>query len=127
ARTTADREPPMSVTLHFHGAAGTVTGSCYRVVHPKGQFLVDCGMFQGNRTVRELNLKPFPFDPAALDFVLLTHAHIDHAGLLPKLARHGMRKPVWMTEPTSGLLEYLLPDAAGIQESEAERENSKRQ
>ncbi|HHY48578.1 MAG TPA: MBL fold metallo-hydrolase [Alphaproteobacteria bacterium] len=116
----------MSVTLHFHGAAGTVTGSCYRVVHPKGQFLVDCGMFQGNRTVRDLNLKPFPFDPAAIDFVLLTHAHIDHAGLLPKLARHGMRESIWMTEPTAGLLEYLLPDAAGVLESEAERENAKR-
>ncbi len=75
----------MSVTLHFHGAAGTVTGSCYRVVHPRGQFLVDCGMFQGNKTVRDLNYKPFPFDPKAIDFLLLTHAHIDHAGLLPRL------------------------------------------
>ena len=112
----------MTVTLHFHGAAGTVTGSCYRVVHAKGQFLIDCGMFQGNRTVRDLNLKPLPFDPKAIGFLLLTHAHIDHAGLLPKLTRHGYRQPMWMTEPTAGLLEYLLPDAAGIQESEAERE-----
>jgi len=111
----------MTVTLHFHGAAGTVTGSCYRIVHPGGQFLVDCGLFQGNRTVRELNFKPFPFDPRHIDFVLLTHAHIDHAGLLPRLAHLGFKKPIWMTEPTSGLLEYLLPDAAGIQESEAER------
>ena len=116
----------MTVTLIFHGAAGTVTGSCYRVVHPGGQFLVDCGMFQGNRTVRELNLKPLPFEPASIDFLLLTHAHIDHAGLLPKLARFGYRKPIWMTAPTAGLLEYLLPDAAGIQESEAERESRKR-
>ena len=75
----------MTVTLHFHGAAGTVTGSCYRVVHAKGQFLVDCGLFQGNKTVRDLNYKPFPFDPRAIDFLLLTHAHIDHAGLLPRL------------------------------------------
>lgn len=116
----------MSVTLIFHGAAGTVTGSCYRVVHPGGQFLVDCGMFQGNKTVRELNLKPLPFDPSQLDFTLLTHAHIDHAGLLPKLTRHGYDKPILMTEPTAGLLEYLLPDSAGIQESEAERESRKR-
>lgn len=116
----------MTVTLHFHGAAGTVTGSCYRVVHPAGQFLVDCGLFQGNKTVRDLNYKPFPFDPARLDYVLLTHAHIDHAGLLPKLAAKGFKKPIWMTEPTSGLLEYLLPDSAGIQESEAERETKKR-
>ncbi len=116
----------MTVTLHFHGAAGTVTGSCYRVVHAGGQFLVDCGMFQGNKTVRDLNYKPFPFDPKRVDYVLLTHAHIDHAGLLPRLAHLGYRKPVWATEPTSGLLEYLLPDAAGIQESEAERETKKR-
>jgi metallo-beta-lactamase family protein len=116
----------MTVTLIFHGAAGTVTGSCYRLVHPKGQFLVDCGMFQGNKTVRDLNLKPLPFEPDSLDYVLLTHAHIDHAGLLPKLARYGFRKPIFMTEPTAGLLEYLLPDAAGIQESEAERESKKR-
>jgi metallo-beta-lactamase family protein len=116
----------MTVTLHFHGAAGTVTGSCYRVVHAKGQFLVDCGLFQGNKTVRDLNLKPLPFDAKAIDFLLLTHAHIDHAGLLPKLTRYGYRKPMWMTEPTAGLLEFLLSDAAGIQESEAERESRKR-
>jgi metallo-beta-lactamase family protein len=116
----------MTVTLHFHGASGTVTGSCYRVVHPRGQFLVDCGMFQGNKTVRDLNYKPFPFDPKAIDFLLLTHAHIDHAGLLPRLTHLGYRKPIWATEPTNGLLEYLLPDAAGIQESEADRETKKR-
>lgn len=116
----------MTVTLHFHGASGTVTGSCYRVVHPRGQFLVDCGMFQGNKTVRDLNYKPFPFDPRAIDFLLLTHAHIDHAGLLPRLTHMGYRKPIWATEPTNGLLEYLLPDAAGIQESEADRETRKR-
>lgn len=116
----------MSVTLHFHGAAGTVTGSCYRVVHPGGQFLVDCGLFQGNKSVRELNYKPLPFDAKQIDFLLLTHAHIDHAGLLPKLTRHGFRNKMLMTEPTAGLLEYLLPDAAGIQESEADRETRKR-
>ena len=116
----------MTVTIHFHGASGTVTGSCYRVVHPKGQFLIDCGMFQGNKTVRDLNLKPLPFDARAIDFVLLTHAHIDHAGLLPKLTKFGFRKAIWCTAPTAGLLEYLLPDAAGIQESEAEFESKKR-
>jgi metallo-beta-lactamase family protein len=116
----------MTVTIHFHGASGTVTGSCYRVVHPKGQFLVDCGMFQGNKTVRDLNYKPLPFDAKAIDFLLLTHAHIDHAGLLPKLSKFGYRKPIWCTAPTAGLLEFLLPDAAGIQESEAEYESRKR-
>jgi len=115
----------MAVTLHFHGAAGTVTGSCYRIEHPKGQFLVDCGMFQGNKTVRALNDKPLPFDPQKIDYVLLTHAHIDHCGLLPKLYHHGYRGPMHMTEPTAGLLEYLLPDSAGIQESDA-RHDAKR-
>jgi metallo-beta-lactamase family protein len=113
----------MTVTLHFHGAAGTVTGSCYRIVHDKGQFLIDCGLFQGNKSVRDLNLKPTPFDPRSIDFLLLTHAHIDHCGLLPKLYRERFRGPSFMTEPTSGLLEYLLTDSAGIQESEAERDN----
>lgn len=116
----------MAVTLIFHGAAGTVTGSCYRVVHPGGQFLVDCGMFQGNKTVRALNLKPLPFDPQQIDFLLLTHAHIDHSGLLPKLTHHGYKNPIHATEPTIGLLDFLLPDSAGIQESEAERESRKR-
>jgi len=116
----------MTVTIHFHGASGTVTGSCYRVVHPKGQFLIDCGMFQGNKTVRDLNYKPLPFEPKTIDYVLLTHAHIDHCGLLPKISKFGYRKPIWMTAPTAGLLEYLLPDAAGIQESEAEFETRKR-
>ena len=98
----------MTVTIHFHGASGTVTGSCYRIVHEAGQFLVDCGMFQGNKTVRDLNYKPLPFDARAIDFLLLTHAHIDHAGLLPKLTKNGYRKPIWSTAPTAGLLEYLL-------------------
>ena len=116
----------MTVTLQFHGAAGTVTGSCYRIIHPKGQFLVDCGLFQGNKTVRALNDKPLPFDPQKIDYLLLTHAHIDHAGLLPKLYKHGFRGPMTMTEPTAGLLEYLLPDSAGIQESDADRESRHR-
>ena len=116
----------MTVTLYFHGAAGTVTGSCYRVVHPKGQFLIDCGLFQGNKTVRDLNYKPFPFAPGQIDFLLLTHAHIDHSGLLPRLTRKGFKGAMWMTEPTGGLLEFMLPDSAGIQESEAERETKKR-
>src|SRR5690348_18434502 len=110
----------MTVTIHFHGASGTVTGSCYRIVHPKGQFLVDCGMFQGNKTVRDLNYKPLPVDARAIDFTLLTHAHIDHAALLPKPSKAGYRKPLAMYEPTDGLREDLLPDAAGLQESEAE-------
>ncbi|MGJ8527294.1 MBL fold metallo-hydrolase [Maritalea sp.] len=116
----------MTVTLSFHGAAGTVTGSSYRITHPKGQFLVDCGLFQGNKTVRALNLKPFPYGPADIDFMLLTHAHIDHAGLIPKLVKHGFKGPIHATKATIGLMGYLLPDSAGIQEFEAERQNRRR-
>ncbi|WP_404400789.1 MBL fold metallo-hydrolase [Pelagibacterium halotolerans] len=116
----------MTVTLSFHGAAGTVTGSCYRITHDAGTFLIDCGLFQGNKTVRALNAKPFPFSPADIDFVLLTHAHIDHVGLIPKLYKGGYRGPLHATVATHGLIEFLLPDSASIQESEAERENRKR-
>ncbi len=113
----------MAVTLAFHGAAGTVTGSCYSISHPKGQFLVDCGLFQGNKTVRALNRKDQPFAAADIDFVLLTHAHIDHAGLIPRLYANGFEGSIHSTGPTTGLIEYLLADSAGIQESETERDN----
>lgn len=116
----------MTVSLSFFGAAGTVTGSCYRITHDKGAFLVDCGMFQGNKSVRDLNYKPLPFAPDAIDFVLLTHAHIDHSGLLPRLVRKGLRAPIHATAATNDLLKFLLADAAGIQESEADRETKKR-
>ncbi|HHS82213.1 MAG TPA: MBL fold metallo-hydrolase, partial [Devosia sp.] len=116
----------MSVKLHFHGAAGTVTGSCYRIVHPAGQFLIDCGLFQGNKSVRALNFKPQPFAADELDFMLLTHAHIDHAGLIPLLFRNGFSGPIHSTSPTSGLEEFLLADSAGIQESDTERKNRHR-
>lgn len=115
----------MTVTLSFHGAAGMVTGSSYRITHPNGTFLVDCGMFQGNKSVRALNNNPFPYNPASIDYLLLTHAHIDHTGLIPKLFAHGFSGPVWCTKPTTGLLRYMLPDSAAIQESEAERTNRK--
>lgn len=112
--------------LTFCGAAGTVTGSCSLVETDNARFLVDCGMFQGNRTVRQLNFEPFPFDPATIDYLILTHAHIDHSGLLPKLAKHGFEGPVYATAPTAALLEFMLMDSASIQESDVERVNRKR-
>ncbi|MXN65088.1 MBL fold metallo-hydrolase [Stappia sp. GBMRC 2046] len=113
--------------LSFFGAAGTVTGSCSQVQTGNCRFLIDCGMFQGNRSVRELNAKPFPFEAASLDFVILTHAHIDHTGLVPKLIHHGFRGPIYATAATRDLLEFMLPDSASIVESEAERISRRKQ
>ena len=107
--------------LHFLGAAREVTGSCFLVEALNVRFLVDCGMVQGGRTAAARNHEPFPFDPAAIDFVLLTHAHIDHSGLLPKLTRAGFKGAIYATTATVDLLGVMLPDSAHIQESDAKR------
>ena len=108
--------------LSFLGAAGEVTGSCTLVETGDIRFLVDCGMFQGGPDARAKNLRAlsFGFDVRSIDFVLLTHAHIDHSGLLPRLAVLGFRGPVYATPATIDLLEVLLPDSAHIQEKESE-------
>ncbi|GMU68156.1 MAG: Ysh1p: subunit of polyadenylation factor I [Steroidobacteraceae bacterium] len=107
--------------LSFLGAAREVTGSCFLVETADVRFLVDCGMVQGGADAPARNRKPFRFDPASIDFVLLTHAHIDHCGLLPKLTRAGFRGPVYATAATVDLLGVMLPDSAHIQEADARR------
>jgi metallo-beta-lactamase family protein len=113
----------MSVTLTFHGAAHCVTGFCARLVTQQATVLVDCGMFQGPKTLKALNYDEFPFDVGKVDAVLLTHAHIDHSGLLPKLMRAGYEGPIYATAATRDLCAAMLPDAGGIQESEVEHLN----
>ncbi|MFC5300720.1 MBL fold metallo-hydrolase RNA specificity domain-containing protein [Azospira restricta] len=110
------------MNIQFFGAAGEVTGSCYLVTGPGLAFLVDCGMFQGGPDARLKNLRALPFDVRKLDFVLLTHAHIDHSGLLPRLTMLGYKGPVYTTAATIDLLKVMLLDSAHIQEKDAEWE-----
>lgn len=106
----------MNFQIEFLGAAGTVTGSCYLVTAGDVRFIVDCGMWQGP-DVEKLNLEEFNFNPATVDFVLLTHTHIDHSGMLPKLVKGGFNGPIYATPHTAQLVPILLLDSAKIQES----------
>ncbi len=116
----------MTLSMTFHGAARTVTGSCMELRSGDSRVLVDCGLYQGSRSLEAFNLEPFDFDPGQIDAVVLTHGHIDHSGLLPRLAAEGFGGAIWCTRETSDLLEYMLADAGRIQESEAERRNRRR-
>lgn len=111
--------------LQFLGAAGTVTGSCYLLDTENTRIMIECGMFQGKREVRERNYESFKVPPRTVHHVLLTHAHIDHSGMIPKLIKHGFKGKVYATAPTVELCEVLLPDSAYIQEMEVERKNRK--
>lgn len=106
--------------ITFHGAVGEVTGSCYLVESETACFMVDCGMFQGGGDADAKNLHALPFDVRTLDFVLLTHAHLDHSGLLPRLSMLGYRGPVYATPASIDLVQVLLLDSAHIQEKESE-------
>lgn len=110
--------------LSFLGAIQQVTGSCYLVeTHAGKRLLLDCGMHQGRREEEEDNRAPFAFDPTSLDAVVLSHAHIDHSGLLPRLVAAGYRGPIHLTEATGALVELMLLDSANIQEKDAEWES----
>ncbi|MGG7056087.1 MBL fold metallo-hydrolase RNA specificity domain-containing protein [Nitrosomonas sp. ANs5] len=109
--------------ITFLGGAGEVTGSCYLIETGQIRFLIDCGMFQGGRGADHKNRTAINFDPESIDFVLLTHAHIDHSGLLPRLSVLGFRGRVYTTNATADLLSVMLKDSAYIQEKEAEWRN----
>ena len=107
--------------LHFLGATGTVTGSRYLLESGETRVLVDCGLFQGYKELRERNREEFPVDPRTIDAVVLSHAHLDHSGYLPALVRDGFAGNIVTTEGTAELCSLLLPDSAHLLEEEAER------
>ena len=115
----------MAATLTFTGATGTVTGSHFVLDGGGARLLLDCGIYQGGREWRERNWQPFPVPPESIDAVVLSHAHIDHTGYLPRLVRDGFRGPVYATPATRDLCALLLPDSARLMEEEAEYRNRK--
>ena len=112
--------------VQFHGAAGMVTGSMHLVEAAGRRVMLACGMIQGTAEAEALNLAEFPCDPASLDALVLSHAHIDHVGRVPLLVARGFRGPIWAQQATAELLPIMLLDSASLQESEAERFNRKR-
>ena len=109
--------------LAFFGATQTVTGSRYLLTNDAGQVLIDCGLFQGYKHLRLKNWARLPFDPATLNAVLLTHAHLDHSGYLPLLVKQGFKGPIYATRATIDLCRILLPDSGHLQEEQAEFAN----
>jgi len=112
--------------LTFFGATEGVTGSAYLLETEDKTILLECGLFQGSREEEKANDKPFPFSIGTIDAVILSHAHLDHSGRLPKLVADGYNGPIFMTYPTNDLLEILLKDAASLQQRDAEWENKRR-
>lgn len=107
--------------LSFHGADQSVTGSCHMLECAGKKILVDCGLFQGGREIEEDNIEPFGFEASEIDFVILTHAHLDHCGRLPLLVKRGFRGEIICTAPTRELARLVLVDAARLQEEESQR------
>jgi len=114
-------------SLTFLGATGQVTGSCYLLETSAHRILLDCGLFQGSKETEKQNEVDFPFDPAGLDAVVLSHAHLDHCGRLPKLVKDGFKGTVFLTEASFPLLDLMLRDAAHLQLRDTEWENKRRQ
>jgi len=112
--------------IKFLGAARTVTGSCYMIETHQKRFAIDCGMHQGSREIDKRNRNVEVYNPGSIDFFIITHAHIDHSGLLPLMVKNGFKGPIYTTPPTRDLLEIMLMDSAHIQEMEAAWNSKKR-
>ncbi|MDO8978316.1 MAG: MBL fold metallo-hydrolase, partial [Afipia sp.] len=102
------------------GAAGTVTGSKHLLECDGSRLLIDCGLFQGLKNLRELNWEPLPISPRDIDAVILTHAHLDHSGYLPRLVRDGFRGKIYATEATKDVADLILKDSGHLQEKDAD-------
>src|SRR5689334_3824994 len=113
----------VKLTLRFLGAAGTVTGSRYLLSCGDKNLLIDCGLFQGVKNLRLRNWTPLPFPAEKIDAVILTHAHLDHSGYLPRLIREGFKGSVYCTAATQAIAEILLADSGHLQEEDARRAN----
>lgn len=111
--------------IQFCGAAMGVTGSCHLITTEKNKILLDCGQFQGSKTREAMNYEPFPFDPAEIDYMILSHAHIDHCGRIPLLVKRGFKGEIYCTDATADLVEVMLKDSGYIHEKEAEWKNRK--
>ena len=109
------------VSVHFLGGTETVTGSKFLVETPESKILVDCGLFQGVKSLRERNREPFPISPQSIDAVVITHGHLDHCGYLPRLVKEGFNGPIYCSEPTKWIVELILRDSAKIQMEEAQQ------
>src|SRR5690554_2339516 len=111
------------IKIHFLGATGTVTGSKFLIETEAQNILIDCGMFQGLKELREKNWEYLPINVEEIDVVLLTHGHLDHTGYLPRLVKQGFRGKIIGTAPTLAITKIILLDSGKIQEEEAERSN----
>lgn len=106
-------------SITFYGGVGMVTGANFLLTTPNGQFLVDCGLFQGGKIVEDKNREPFPYNPANIDALFITHAHLDHVGRIPKLVHDGFRGKIYSTAPTREIAKLILIDSLGVMEKEA--------
>jgi metallo-beta-lactamase family protein len=116
----------MTISVEFFGAAGEVTGSCHLVTAGDSKILLDCGLVQGRSSDEKRNLEGFPFDPATIDAVVLSHAHIDHSGRLPLLVKQGFSGSIYTQRASRDLCRIMLKDSAFLNEKDVEWENRKR-